>query len=387
LSDKEAEWLKKQIIPLKGFDPDVKSDDDLIILSKLIGDAKVVALGEVTHGSSEIFKMKHRIIKYLAEKENFDIFSIEANMPESYRINEYTVEGKGNPVDLIKGMYFWTWRTEEVLGMVEWMRKFNGSIPRIKFTGFDMQYFTGAVKELEKSFARDSIKLKEISELSVILDSVQSKSKGKNIIVIDKSQSKAINQKLADIKDYISKTGFEKGESEWLKQNIRIIEQYLSGTRNRDKYMADNLLWIKDQNPGSKIVAWAHNYHVSKGNHCMGHYLSESLKKDYLSIGFAFYKGCYTARGEKGLTTYTAQEAFPGTYEYCFNSIDVPIFILDLRKVKEQKSEEGKWLRENMCFRSVGAVKMKNELFSTSLINKYDIIIFIKESTNSVLLK
>src|SRR5204863_6439007 len=70
----------------------------------------------------------------------FTIFSIEANMPEAYRLNDYVLNGKGDPAALIKGMYFWTWSTEEVLDMVQWMREFNQSGKgRVEFTGFDMQ--------------------------------------------------------------------------------------------------------------------------------------------------------------------------------------------------------------------------------------------------------
>src|SRR5438093_4375466 len=84
--------------------------------------------------------MKHRVLEYLATQQGFTIFAIEANMPEAYRLNDYVLEGKGDPVKLIGGMYFWTWNTEEVLAMVEWMRKFNRSGKgRIEFTGFDMQ--------------------------------------------------------------------------------------------------------------------------------------------------------------------------------------------------------------------------------------------------------
>lgn len=70
----------------------------------------------------------------------FNIFSIEANMPEAYRLNDYVLNGNGDPATLIKGMYFWTWSTEEVLDMVLWMREFNKSgKARVQFTGFDMQ--------------------------------------------------------------------------------------------------------------------------------------------------------------------------------------------------------------------------------------------------------
>src|SRR5262245_38401884 len=70
----------------------------------------------------------------------FTIFSIEANLPEAYRLNDYVLEGKGDPAKLLKGMYFWTWDTEEVLDMIRWMREFNQSGKgRVEFTGFDMQ--------------------------------------------------------------------------------------------------------------------------------------------------------------------------------------------------------------------------------------------------------
>lgn len=48
-------------------------------------------------------------------------------MPESYKVNDYIFEGKGNPADLLKDLYFWTWRTQEVFDMVEWMIRHNES--------------------------------------------------------------------------------------------------------------------------------------------------------------------------------------------------------------------------------------------------------------------
>jgi erythromycin esterase len=39
----------------------------------------------------------------------FTIFSIEANMPEAYRLNDYVLNGTGDPAQLIHGMYFRTW--------------------------------------------------------------------------------------------------------------------------------------------------------------------------------------------------------------------------------------------------------------------------------------
>ena len=90
--------------------------------------------------------MKHRLIEFLASELRFSIFSIEANMPEAYRLNDYVLHGTGDPKALLQGMYFWTWNTEEVLAMIEWMRQFNAAgKSRIQFTGFDMQTIRVAV--------------------------------------------------------------------------------------------------------------------------------------------------------------------------------------------------------------------------------------------------
>jgi len=137
---------------------------------------------------------------------------------------------------------------------------------------------------------------------------------------------------------------------------------------------------------GLTKIAWAHNGHIKETGYSMGRYLSDSLKNDYLTIGFTFHKGNYTAVGDEGLTNYQAQESYPGTYEYFFNAIHEPIFIMDLREIKKQNSVYSKWLLYQLFFRTVGAMKMDNEFYETDLTSDFDLIIFIDESTNSRLL-
>ena len=126
-----VEWIRRSAIALAtpeaghGF-------DDMQPLKKVIGDARIVSLGEATHGSREIFQLKHRMLEFLATEMGFTIFSIEANMPEAYRLNDYVLNGTGDPAQLLRGMYFWTWDTEEVLEMIQWMREFNKSGTRAR---------------------------------------------------------------------------------------------------------------------------------------------------------------------------------------------------------------------------------------------------------------
>ncbi len=139
-------WVRANAIPLKTVEAG-NGFADMEPLAKVVGDARIVSLGEATHGTREFFQLKHRMVEYLATRKGFTIFSIEANMPEAYRLNKFVLEGEGDPKQLLKGMYFWTWNTQEVLNMILWMREFNKSGKgHIEFTGFDMQTPTWPIK-------------------------------------------------------------------------------------------------------------------------------------------------------------------------------------------------------------------------------------------------
>ena len=149
----QVEWIRAKAIPLKTVEAG-NGFDDMMPMKGIVGDARVVALGEATHGTREFFQLKHRMVEFLATQMGFTIFTIEANMPEAYKLNDYVLHGKGDPKALLRGMYFWTWQTEEVLAMVEWMREFNQSGKgHIEFTGFDMQTPTIAAEVVRKYIA------------------------------------------------------------------------------------------------------------------------------------------------------------------------------------------------------------------------------------------
>ena len=166
-SDATTDWVRANAVRLStpvagnGF-------ADLQALKPLIGNARIVSLGEATHGTREFFQLKHRMLEFLATEMGFTIFSIEANMPEAYRLNDYVLNGTGDPAELLRGMYFWTWNTEEVLEMIRWMRAFNASgRGRVQFTGFDMQTHTVAL-DIAQRFVRryDSAYVASLAEAS-----------------------------------------------------------------------------------------------------------------------------------------------------------------------------------------------------------------------------
>ena len=143
-----VEWLRENAAPLQSVEAG-NGFDDMQPLKAMVGEARIVAMGEATHGSREIFQMKHRMLEFLVEEMGFTIFGIEASYPDCVAISDYVLRGEGDPAEALHGQGFWTWDTEEVLALIEWMRAYNedpAREPKLKFYGFDMQVFEPAVR-------------------------------------------------------------------------------------------------------------------------------------------------------------------------------------------------------------------------------------------------
>lgn len=410
LSQKEITALKKYIYPLRTYEPDGGDTKDLEVLDKLIGNSQVVALGEVSHGSSEIYKMKNRIIQYLAAHNGFNVFSMESNIQEASRINDYTINATGNPVQLIANMGYSEWNIEEVLDMVEWMRKFNGGNDKIKFMGFDIRSCNGAIGELITAFKENSNIGNKLSYLKNSLDRVvQERAQSVSTLNLMKKSKKSditeeIDSILFFLRNSVEQSKFEVSQKELLYRSILTIEQYLKmkGAIDmtwRDKCMADNFMWIKETNPNSKFIIWAHNTHIAKNlfkdmsipvYKVMGHYLAKELTSDYTNFGFSFFEGSFMAMGKNGYNSYKADTPLPGSLEYLLNQLNEPIFILDLKKIKYDSPKELKWLLKELDYRAIGSLKgdgYDEFIRQRKIANDFDYLIFIKKSSPSQTLK
>lgn len=383
LNSEEKEYISKFIYPIKTFNPDEKDNSDLLILNKLIGNSKIVGLGESTHGSSEIYQMKYRMSEYLIAQKNFNVFSLEANMPESFLMNHYIQEEKGAPKDILKGMYFWLWQTEETLAFVEWLKKYNENHDsKVFFDGFDMQYATGAIDQIRKTYQENQLPEQEINDLEAAL-----KENNRGFRTYSQKSQKILSEYLVLIKE---KSTSIKNPDEKLRflQNVDIIRQYIQQNFiRRDKFMAENVKWLKENHLNSKVIASAHNYHIAKLNSDrMGYWINEMYGQDFVNFGFAFYEGTYSASIDGKLGTYNSEKAGPKTLEYKLNSLNIPIFILDLKAIKKDGNKLGHWILKDILFRKTGSGTYKNEFIKTNVANSFDYLIFINKSTNSKLL-
>lgn len=115
----------------------------------------------------------------------------------------------------------------------------------------------------------------------------------------------------------------------------------------------------------------------------MGYWLDRQLGADYVTFGFTFYDGRYTII-KPGVRKWQhdAQEAYPGTLEYLLRQLDEPLFILDLKRMREEQAPALEWLKQ-MKFRHVGAVKLEDEFWDQDIVGQYDYLVFISHVSPS----
>ncbi|WP_369202898.1 erythromycin esterase family protein [Streptomyces sp. PU-14G] len=117
-------WIDRQAHRLDTFDPDAPLDD-LRPLAGRIGDgARVVAVSGSTRQAHELSALQHRLVRLLVEEHGFRSVALEGDDPTAAGLDAYVATGEGDPRAMLASARPF-WRTEEIRGLVEWMRAHN----------------------------------------------------------------------------------------------------------------------------------------------------------------------------------------------------------------------------------------------------------------------
>jgi len=385
-------WLQQNATPFTTLEPGV-DDAELAPLNNVIGNARIVGLGEGTHGTSEFFRMKSRIISYLARNLGFTIFAIEGNMPEAYKMNDYVLNGNDDPKELLAGMYFWTWNTQEVLDMVSWMRQFNQSGQgQIQFLGFDMQYAGVAMSNVAGFVGSAdpglmSMVASNYSIVALVANQPIGQATSDQIASAITAANLVWQPLVSNRGQYVQQQN--PADVDWAIQNAQVVLQMVTlqsaGTSYRDAQMAVNVEWIASQNPSARIVLWAHDFHISRQSGSMGGGLAQYFGSNYVAIGQFFDDGSYNAVNSTGLGPNAAEPSFPGSMEYIFDQTGVPQQILNLH-LAQSSDPDSSWLFGTFWDRTIGAVAEPGFALDSQLTNEFDAIIFFDQTNPSDLL-
>src|SRR5436853_1615037 len=95
-------------------------------------DAKLVLLGEATHGTAEFYRARAAITRRLIEKHGFCIVAVEADWPDAARIDHYA-RSRTAPQRAEEKAFArfpsWMWRNREVHDFIDWLRQHNEALP------------------------------------------------------------------------------------------------------------------------------------------------------------------------------------------------------------------------------------------------------------------
>ncbi|GAB2569077.1 erythromycin esterase family protein [Kribbella endophytica] len=133
------DWLARNATPLRTTRPDAPLDD-LRHLKRPLAGARIVALGEASHDTAEITRLKHRTLRHLIEQQGFRAIAWEDDWSLGTLLNEYILTGRGD-LRALMGQMSDAWRSEEVFAVFEYLRTYNAKhSDKVRFAG--VEYFS-----------------------------------------------------------------------------------------------------------------------------------------------------------------------------------------------------------------------------------------------------
>ncbi len=361
-------WIEKNAHPLKTTAPGT-GFQDLQWMKPVLQDVKYVGLGEATHGTHDFFQLKHRMLEFLVKELGYNTFAIEASYAGCQNINDYVLNGKGDARTALASQGFWTWNTQEVLDLIEWIRTYNTTTKpdkKVSFIGFDIQYNTqgGGTDRIRNYLKKASPSMAQQHDTFFTHFAAAEKKQMRDSTAMNvrKAFQQLKRAVLTNRDSLIARSS--RSEYENMMEYMNIVSEYLSAYvyRNgvptkqqmelRDRYMAGNIKRYAQANRDAKIVIWAHNSHINKnpdfevngGPNPMGSLLRASLGNTYYAMGFLFNKGSFSAMdngdttGKMVLKQFTAKPAKDGSLEAIMKKAASGSYIVDFRGVEDKKA-------------------------------------------------
>ncbi|HEX6750581.1 MAG TPA: erythromycin esterase family protein [Longimicrobium sp.] len=395
-------------------------------LMALIADARVVCLGEASHGTHEFYRERTRITRRLVEEKGFTIVAVEADWPDAYRVNRW-VRGTGADVtaDGALGGFTrfptWMWRNREVVELVAWLRAWNDALPtgraKAGFYGLDLysmfasiEAVVGYLDQVDPEAARRA--RARYACFGRYEGDSQAYGYAAELGVTAGCRDEAVAQ-LVELRRRATELAQRDGripEDEFFfaEQNARLVanaEAYYrtmfappaEGWNLRDTHMTDTLeALLRHFGRGggeAKAVVWAHTSHLGdaratepgeEGELNVGQLARERWGDDAVLVGFSTYTGTVTAASdwdEPGERK-RVRPALPGSWEALLHEAGGD-FVLPLRGNAEAEA-----FRDARLERAIGVVYLPrservSHYFHARLADQFDAVIHV-DATRAV---
>jgi protein-L-isoaspartate(D-aspartate) O-methyltransferase len=387
-------------------------------LLERIGDARLVLLGEATHGTSEFYRMRARITQALIDRCGFDFVAVEADWPDAARVDEYV---KGDPprtkLEFTPFARFptWMWRNEEVAAFVEWLRERNlaKSDRRLRagFHGLDLySLFTSiaAVLAYLDEVDPDAARVARTRYGTLTPWQKDPAAYGQAVLVgrYESAESAVVTMlkdMLARRLDYAGRDGERFFDAA---QNARVVanaEQYYramyygsaASWNLRDSHMFDTLRsLLAFYGAGSRGIVWEHNSHVgnaaatemsSRGEHNVGQLCRGEYGEGAYLVGFGTDHGTVAAASnwDEPMQRMRVRPAHEDSYERLFHESGVAAFGLHLRDPRRGDIRDE--LVPPRLERAIGVIyrpdtELASHYFYASLPHQFDEYVWFDET-------
>ena len=377
---------------------------DFDALLDLIGDARLVLLGEASHGTHDFYRVRAEITKRLIREKGFEGVTIEGDWPDTFRIDQF-VRGEGTDKEASEALAGferfpqWMWRNADVLDFVGSLRSYNetrGDAKPVRFFGLDLYSLHRSIEiVLEYLDIVDPNGAQAARERYACFTQYGTDARAygyaTTLHLQPTCEEEAITQLLAlrgSAADYASRDGRVAADALFsAEQNARLVrnaERYYRNmlTRDatswnlRDSHMAETLIelerYLGSAKRPPKLVAWAHNSHLgdaratqmgASGEWNVGQLVRERVGAAAVLVGFTMYTGTVTAASDWDAPAQrmAVRPALPGSYEALFHEAGPPRFLLDLRT----PSAAVRALQEPRLERAIGVIyRPQTERFS-----------------------
>ncbi len=340
--------------PLKGTSADFDA------LMERAGEARVVLLGEASHGTHEFYRVRSEITKRLVREKGFVAVAVEADWPDAYRVNRY-IRGRGTDPDAeaalggFKRFPTWMWRNADVLDFVGWLRDHNDDCrDPVGFYGLDLYSLHASMQAVIEYLEKvDPEAARRAARRYGCFDHFGQDPQDYGYATafgLTPSCERQVLTQLVELRssaaDYAKRDGrLAPDELFFAEQNAKVVhsaEEYYramfrsrTGSWNlRDQHMADTLnallRFLETQGPQSKVVVWAHNSHLgdaratemgASGELNLGQLVREQFGHEALLVGFTTYSGTVTAASgwDEPVERKVVRPALPDSYEALFH--------------------------------------------------------------------
>lgn len=400
-----ARLLRETVEPID----DIESANLDRLLNR-IGDARVVLLGEATHGTSEFYRMRARITRELILHQGFCAVAVEADWPDAAQVDRYVRHlppGQNRPEPAFRRFPTWMWRNQEVHRFVEWLRERNSGVRsssrRVSFHGLDLYSLSASAAAVIGYLEQIDPEAAQVARrrYGCLTPWERNPAAYGRAALSDRYRS-CENQVVAVLRDLLTRRleySLRDGERFFdAAQNARLVadaERYyralyygsVASWNLRDQHMFDTLeSLLAFHGPDSRIVIWEHNSHIGdaaatemgrRGEHNVGQLCRATHKQGAYLIGFGTDHGTVAAASEwdAPLEIKQVRPAHADSYERLCHDATVPAFLLSLRDpVREAVREE---LVPPRLERAIGVIyrpesELASHYFQASLPMQFD---------------